>query len=102
MTFVPGKPKTGGRSKGTPNKKTLGLAEILESQGVEPVSELLKLMPNLTPKEQADVYKDLMAYLYPKRKAMEVSADPATLEQIKPTALDMVSLVDLIKRARGS
>lgn len=36
-----GSQKTGGRKKGTPNKRTLAFGEVLESQGVDLLSEVL-------------------------------------------------------------
>jgi hypothetical protein len=67
--------KTGGRQKGTPNKRTADLAERLEALGCDPVGELASLAmdPATEPALKARCYIDLLAYLYPKRKAVEVS-----------------------------
>jgi hypothetical protein len=74
------KPEGSGRKKGTPNKKTLDLAEKLRAEGLDPVLELIKLLPLLEPQQKANVLLDLMTYLYPKRKAMDLKVDePAQL-----------------------
>lgn len=39
--FQPGKSKTGGRKKGTPNKITLDLVELLERMGFSPAARLV-------------------------------------------------------------
>jgi hypothetical protein len=73
MSRRSGLPKTGGRLAGTPNKKTLMLQEVLESKGVNPAERLCELLPRLQPKEQSQVLLELLGYLYPRRKAVEIS-----------------------------
>jgi len=67
--------KTGGRKAGTPNKRTVALAERLESLNCDPVSELVSLAQakDIDPSIRVRCYTELMAYVYPKRKAVEVS-----------------------------
>lgn len=69
-----GLPKTGGRKSGTPNKKTALLHEALEAQGLDVPGRLAKLLPQLEPEKQADVLLELMSYLYPKRKALQINS----------------------------
>ena len=66
--------KTGGRQKGTPNKKTREFQEILGDYN--PLEALLKIIQNEeTPLEiRNKINLDLLAYMYPKRKAIEVSS----------------------------
>lgn len=66
--------KTGGRKAGTPNKRTVALAERLEALNCDPVGELVSLaMDSATePALKARCFLDLLAYLHPKRKAVEV------------------------------
>ncbi|MGE4106485.1 MAG: hypothetical protein AB7F66_04670 [Bacteriovoracia bacterium] len=71
MSRPAGLPKTGGRRKGVPNKKTHLLVEALRAGGVEPVSRICDLLPQLSPKEQANLLVQLLGYIYPKRKAIE-------------------------------
>jgi len=72
-----------GRKAGTPNKDTLPLKAILEANKCEPVLELLKLIPDLIPEKQADVYLKLLEYIYPRRKAIETTVDPSLIDAIK-------------------
>lgn len=78
MSRPPGLPKTGGREKGTPNRRSLDLAEQLESAGLNVPSEIAKIVPQLNPSESADVLLELMVFLFPKRKAIELSGEIAT------------------------
>lgn len=80
MSKLAGSLKTGGRKKGTPNKKTLGLEDALEAHGLNIIAELSTLMPQLPADKKADVLLNLMGYLFPKRKAVElVSASEVTV-----------------------
>ena len=68
-----GIPKTGGRKKDTPNKSTQELQSLMEEAGVNPFLRLMETLPELKPSQQAKVCLDLMAYVYPKRKAVDMS-----------------------------
>lgn len=74
MAKPQGSHKTGGRSKGTPNKKTLVLHDALEKSGLDVVAKLAELLPRLSEEKQADVLMNFLSYLYPKRKSVELSA----------------------------
>ena len=102
MSRPKGIPKTGGRQKGTPNKRTLELMDVLEAAGYkggddDPVVGLWKVasgqitMPvvvtaitedgltmtvedvPLEPALRVKCMAEFAQYLYPKRKAVEVS-----------------------------
>ena len=70
------KPENSGRKKGTPNKLSLGVDEKLKEKGIDCIEEMLKIA-NET--ENMDlrfaVYKELIKYVYPQRKAVEMSGD---------------------------
>jgi hypothetical protein len=68
--------KTGGRIAGTPNKRTQDLQERLEALGVDPLEGLALIAKDAsTPLElRAKVQSDLLQYLYPKRKALDVGS----------------------------
>jgi hypothetical protein len=68
--------KTGGRIAGTPNKRTQDLQQRLESLGVDPVSGLAAIaMDDSAPIDlRARVQMDLMSYLYPRRRALDVGS----------------------------
>lgn len=83
--------RRGGRKKGTPNKITLDLIQTLQAKGFDPAAELVK-----THAEAMKLYRkkmkddrgwgagpaldiaqrcasDLMEYVYPKRKSVELT-----------------------------
>lgn len=70
--------KTGGRQKGTPNKKTQALSATLEKYNHDPVEALIlaALDTELDIPLKIKINMELMQYIYPKRKAMELSGDP--------------------------
>jgi hypothetical protein len=65
--------KTGGRRAGTPNRRSVMLHELLQSLDCDVPKRLVALLPELSPERQADVLLELMQYLYPKRKAIELT-----------------------------
>jgi hypothetical protein len=87
----PGKLKTGGRKRGTPNKKTQELLGLLEEKNFNPAEKLISVYrraiksfdnskgssgqgPDMTFKYLEIAEKaasDLMQYVYPKRKAID-------------------------------
>lgn len=101
MKFEAGmpRPEGAGRKKGTPNKKTATFNELLEALNIEPVSELVALKDKLSSKEWADVLRDLISYIYPKRKAIEheveVSTDSRTLTDDQLQAMTLLIRRDL-------
>jgi hypothetical protein len=102
--------KSGGRGKGTPNRKTVTLHDALSDLDVP--KRLIELIPTLEPAKQADVLVQLMSYLYPKRKAIEHSGangDPITFDvrsfdlaaMVKENPEAMAALSTIEKLARG-
>ncbi len=73
MSRPTGIPKTGGRTKGTPNLKTLVLRESLRRVGFDIVNELHELYPSLDPQTQAKVLLSFLPYLFPKPEVVSVS-----------------------------
>ncbi len=69
--------KTGGREKGTPNKKTQALIEKLDALGCDPVEGMANIaMDEGNPPElRGRMYAELAQYLYPKRRATEIKTD---------------------------
>ncbi len=107
--------KSGGRKKGTPNKKTLKVIEMLEELQYDPLREAIEMLRkpnvseyealklyneylescdrdgiepddpeefinkalanNLDAKDRLDAHIKLIKYVYPARKAIEVSTD---------------------------
>lgn len=91
--FKPGKPKTGGRKPGTPNKKTQELLEVLQAHDFNPGEELIwcytqaqriaslrlrkgNLAGALLAIEKAGhIAGDLAQYVFPRKKAIEHSGE---------------------------
>ena len=74
--------KTGGRQRGTPNKRTQDVIARLEALGCDPLEGMAKLaMDEGNAAElRGRMYAELAAYCYPKRKAIEVtSEEPLTI-----------------------
>lgn len=65
--------RRGGREVGIPNKRTLVLQELLQNLKLNPAEKIAELLPQLEPRDQCAVLLKLMEFLYPKRKALEVS-----------------------------
>jgi hypothetical protein len=75
MRFQKGRPKTGGRVAGTPNKISRTVRERLEQAGVDPVGRLLALAENAecSLELKAKVFSDLCSYCFPKLKNVQLS-----------------------------
>ena len=80
-----GSAKTGGRKKGTPNKATLSVAEKLEALGCDPIEGMARIAmdESNSAETRGRYYAELAQYLYPKRKAADVSVpEPAVINVI--------------------
>jgi hypothetical protein len=77
----------GGRRK----KLLKHVDEILDKKGVHPIDEVLKLMPDLSKKDQAFLWMEILAYTHAKPKA-------EMAEEENPFA--GLSLEELIKLAK--
>jgi hypothetical protein len=77
MAFKKGKPKTGGRQKGTPNKRRTIFESLEEIQtvGGQPV-DVVKLffegLMDMPSYQRVDALLDFMKFLYPTQKALEI------------------------------
>ena len=69
--------KTGGRRKGTPNKRTQQVAELLLELDCDPIRGMAEIAANKRhPIElRAKMYAELAHYVHPKRKAVDVHHD---------------------------
>ena len=80
--------KTGGRQKGTPNKKTQELLDLMGNYS--PLESLLSIVQSdRVPIDlKIKINLDLMGYLYPKRKCIEskeqvlLFTNPETVEDV--------------------
>jgi hypothetical protein len=69
--------KTGGRQKGTPNKRTQELAERMDELGCDPAAALIGIAqdPDTSRELRARIFGDLLPFLYPRRKAVELEGN---------------------------
>lgn len=69
--------KTGGRKKGTPNKKTKEVIERLKELGCDPIEGMANIAQTALDSDDlalaGQMYKELAQYIAPKRKAIEVT-----------------------------
>ena len=75
------RPEGAGRKKGTPNKRTEALFEKCERMGVDPFASLLEFANHPDPMLRLAALKEICSYLYPKKKAIEVT------EKLNPQAI---------------
>ena len=70
-----GLPKTGGRVKGTPNKKTSAVLEIVEASGYSPINRLLEMAQEAydegNEEREIAIIGRLMPYVYAQRKPID-------------------------------
>lgn len=97
MAFQTNHPKVGGRKKGTPNLETKTLSEILDKNNFEPVNLILSNLPFVTPEKQIDVCLQLMSYLYPKRKALEIEAVQSNSQENPNKAKEQLEQLEQLK-----
>lgn len=67
--------KTGGRTAGTPNKKTQSLLQMCDELNFNPFKAMLKIAADDTHDQQGFMLKEVCQYLYPKRKSLEHSGN---------------------------
>jgi len=71
--------KTGGRTKGTKNKRTQEVIDILNELDCNPIEGLASIAKIAMEKRDyalaGNMYKELSQYMFPKRRAVEVSAE---------------------------
>ena len=71
--------KTGGRLRGTPNRRTMDIQALLTRMGCDPIEGMAKIAMDCTnPVEiRARMYAELAQHVAPKRKAVQVDAGDA-------------------------
>jgi hypothetical protein len=88
MAKLKGSPKTGGRVKGTPNKSTKVLGELIKSYDYDPVASLLNKYDHLSIEEQTKIDLKLLEYIYPKFKSVELHVDDRKENPFKDMTLE--------------
>lgn len=69
--------KTGGRTKGTPNRATAEKAAAIEASGLTPLDYMLSVMrdESLMPPLRLDAAKAAAQYVHPRLSAVELSGE---------------------------
>jgi hypothetical protein len=80
------RPEGAGRKKGSLNKLTKTVLQIVEESGVEPLKVLLGLCTSPDEKIAVKAASEVCQYIYPKRKAIEHSFDPKVAETAEAVA----------------
>ena len=90
--------KTGGRLKGTPNKSTNTVRELLSSLGCDPIEGMAKIAidENVDIRIRAQMYRDLAPYVYPRLSATDLSVQKVEAPRSTPTTKQ--ELLEAIKR----
>ena len=98
MLFQKGKPKTGGRKKGTSNKSTLRFRDRLEAHGVDLEEELSKAIKagNI---ELIKALQSLLPYTAPRFKDIETPQD--TDEEATERTSNERSTADLVSLVKS-
>ena len=75
--------KTGGRTKGTPNKATATVIETLARLGCDPIEGMARLAMDErnTAELRGRMFAELANYVASKRKAVEMSSDDETRQE---------------------
>jgi hypothetical protein len=100
MPFQPGHKLSPGRTKGAKNKKTQLFEALLKEHDIEIIRDIKKEFDNLKPVEKVYCLLKMAEFVYPKRKAIEVSGELALgiLPDNKDDRINKVSeLQDRIK-----
>ena len=69
--------RRGGGCKGTPNKKTMAVAEVLGELGLDPIKQMgqIAMDERVEVSIRVQVLKELCQYIAPKRKAVEITGE---------------------------
>jgi hypothetical protein len=72
--------KTGGRVRGTPNRRTHYIEALLAHIGCDPIEGMARIaMDSQNPIEiRARMYAELAQYVAPKRKAVQIASDSSS------------------------
>lgn len=101
MARPKGLQKTGGRQKGTPNKRTNGFLEILDSKGINLLEEVLDEAMALEGREKANILLGLLPYIYPKRRPTEAPAFSMSDHLASLSITELANLRSEISRLMG-
>lgn len=79
MPFTKGKPKTGGRTKGTPNTANRDLREVVRALVEDNAEQVRQDLAALDPKERVNAWLKLTEFVVPKLQRTETTFDFSTM-----------------------
>ncbi len=88
---------TSGNPGGKPKLAFPRPAEILKQMGLEPIAELMKLLPTLKEADQAKVWMELMPYVHSKPKPLDEGEED---ELAKMSTAELLQLVKAMPEAK--
>jgi len=91
--------KTGGRSRGVPNRRTQEAAQILDELGCNPVRGMAEIaMSESHPVElRARMFMELAHYMYPKRRAIDYHHVDDPPEAATEPGKKLIELIEKIR-----
>jgi hypothetical protein len=103
MSRQKGTPKTGGRKKGTPNKKTKLLQEIIAASGVTPLDYMLGVLrdENATATERMDAAKAAAPSVHARLAAIDHAGNEEKPIQQRMIVHGVEETAQIILRAIG-
>ena len=75
MPFEKGKPKTGGRQKGSVNKTTAELRQQMQAIVEATVKDLPAILEDMAPEERVKALSVILPYVLPKLSSVVISGD---------------------------
>lgn len=94
MQFEKGKPKTGGRQAGTPNKATSDVKSKIAALIDEHFDTIKGDLEVLEPKERVTAYLKFLEYVLPKQREQKIDLSTLTDEQVDELLAKALSKLD--------
>ncbi len=89
MARPKGTPKTGGRKKGTPNKTTAEIKELVAQLVGENIEDFKKEFKTLETAEKISIIKNLLPYVIPRQTETKHSLDKELSQALKKSMENM-------------
>ncbi len=91
------KPGESGNPSGRPKRIFPRPDQILKEMGLEPIAELMKLLPNLKEPDRAKVWLEILPYIHAKVKPLDEGDED---ELAKMSTAELLSLVKSMPEAK--
>ncbi|HTS48087.1 MAG TPA: hypothetical protein VMH05_09090 [Bryobacteraceae bacterium] len=96
--------KTGGRQKGTPNRRTVEASQILAELECDPIQGMAKIAMDekTSPELRGRMFAELTQYAYPKRKAVELTTvwDGDISKLTEPQLAQLLAYIEAAQRSQ--